>query len=210
MTRRHSVLIFSLVAILLALMVIVGVTYALFSDSVKISNHIDAGTLKITLVRESLTGSALANDGTLETVTDNNVKDFTKSEDNVFNLKTGDLVVPKSTYTANMKITNNGSVAFGYWVEIKINGATPTGKDLALAQQLKVTVTPNGGSAQSSYVDKGLYVGSQAAPVATVLKNASATFSVTVLFDDLAANNSAELGSLTFDLVVHAIQVTSK
>lgn len=210
MTRRHSILIFSLVAILLALMVIVGVTFALFSDSTKISNHLDAGTLKITLVRESLTGSALADDGTLATVTDNTVKDFTNSSDNVFNLKSGDLVVPKSTYTANMKLNNNGSVAFGYWVEIKVNGATPTGSNLALAQQLKVTVTPTGGSAQSSYVDKGLYVGSQSAPIATVLRNASTTFSVSVMFDDLSTNNSAELGSITFDLVVHAIQVTTK
>ena len=210
MTRRHSILIFSLVAILLALMVIVGVTFALFSDSTKISNHLDAGTLKITLVRESLTGSALADDGTLATVTDNTVKDFTNSSDNVFNLKSGDLVVPKSTYTANMKLNNNGSVAFGYWVEIKVNGATPTGSNLALAQQLKVTVTPTGDNAQSSYVDKGLYVGSQSAPIATVLRNASTTFSVSVMFDDLSTNNSAELGSITFDLVVHAIQVTTK
>ena len=210
MTRRHSILIFSLVAILLALMVIVGVTFALFSDSTKISNHLDAGTLKITLVRESLTGSALADDGTLAAVTDNTVKDFTNSSDNVFNLKSGDLVVPKSTYTANMKLNNNGSVAFGYWVEIKVNGATPTGSNLALAQQLKVTVTPAGGNAQSSYVDKGLYVGSQSAPIATVLRNASTTFSVSVMFDDLSTNNSAELGSITFDLVVHAIQVTTK
>ncbi len=47
-------LLYVCIALFLATTLAVGVSYALFSDSVQVQNHLEAGTLDVTLKRTSL------------------------------------------------------------------------------------------------------------------------------------------------------------
>lgn len=211
MTKKHSVLILSLITVLLAVALVVGATYALFSDSIKVTNHLEAGKLEVTLTRYSLTWSKLDANGTLSAGSDEVEKPFTDgSTDNVFGIEDEDLVVPGSNYTAWMRLDNKGDVAVGYWVEIKltVNGAEQAA-DKALAEQLKLTVTPNGKAAEEKYLSEGLTLGSDSVPIAKVNAGSNTSFSVKIDFVHDDDNNDAQEGYVTFDLIVHAIQVTA-
>lgn len=208
MTKKHSVLILSFVTVLLAVALVVGATYALFSDSATVTNHLEAGTLKVQLYRYSLESTKLKG-GELTTETDDTDKSFTEgTNDNIFGIEEGDLIVPGCAFTAGMRIENNGSIAFGYWVEIVLDGDVAD-NNLALAEQLKLTVTPNGQKAEVQYLSDGLTMGSDSAPVATVSVDGNATFTVSVEFVNSSSdvNNAAQAGQVTFDLIVHAVQL---
>jgi predicted ribosomally synthesized peptide with SipW-like signal peptide len=187
--------------------IIMGGTFALFSDSENVGNHLVAGNLDITLVRTKLTSTYLTDRGFLDTITDDVDKDFTNNaNENVFALD-GALIVPKSKYIADMKITNNSvdaksNVAFAYWIEIVYLGDD----SVDLASQISITVDDG----ESKRLNQGLYVGSAAAPVGILGVNESGEFTVTVEFLNLdnEINNVAQGDSVLFDLVVHAVQYT--
>ena len=83
-----------------------------------------------------------------------------------------------------------------------------------LANQLKVTV--NTGTDASAFVNDGLTVkGADGGYVGELIIGATADFTVTVEFLDSAVsangiddNNLAKSDSLSFDLIVHAVQAT--
>lgn len=212
MAKKHSILILSLVTVLLAVALVVGATYALFSNSSTVTNHLEAGTLKLQLYRTRHEYTALQEDGTLEskTFTGENV-DFTdETEENIFDIKKGDLVVPGSKYSADMRLDNVGNVAFGYWIEVvlKVDGQL-VNPNLALAEQLKITIAPAGQTQQSKALSEGLSVGSDASPIAKIAADSNATFTVTIEFLNNNSNNAAQQGVVEFDIIVHAIQVTA-
>jgi predicted ribosomally synthesized peptide with SipW-like signal peptide len=110
--------------------VIIGMTWALFTDTQSVKNHLKAGDLKITLERTELVKKTLTLTGYLE---ETKVQDETKdkpvqftnpSDKNVFGLDIDandeviEKIVPGSKFAAKMKITNKSDVAFGYWIEI--------------------------------------------------------------------------------------------
>ncbi|MBE7068062.1 MAG: hypothetical protein E7381_02035 [Clostridiales bacterium] len=207
-TKKRSILLSILTLMLCLALVAVG-TYALFSDQVTLENHLQAGTLDVTLTRTSLKTKTL--DDTTGFLVDNPVNDedvdFSKpTTRNVFDLETGDLIVPQSSYLAEMKIENNSDVAFKYWIEVVLKDST----DPAFAEQLDVKVTtekmPQGTSATLS---AGLKVGSEQTPIGTLAKGTSQTFTISVTFvDDNNVNNDAMNDELNFDIVVHAVQET--
>ena len=200
-------LIVSSAIILLCLTIITGMTVALFTDEEVVSNHLRAGDLDITLERTKLTSTYLTNRGFLETIVDDEDKDFTNGvSENVFALS-GAVIVPQSRYTAEMKITNNSDVAksdvaFAYWVEIVYTGVS--GVDLA--EQINVTVNTQ----DSERLNEGLMVGSESEPIGVLAVGESGEFAVTIEFLNLAEaiNNRAQGDEVTFDLVVHAVQYT--
>lgn len=212
-TNRKRALLVSASVILLCMTIIVGMTWALFTDTQKVSNHLQAGDLSITLKRTELTRTTLNPDGKLVTsAPDTNPKNFSNpTDENVFGIVEGEKIVPGTKYVAKMQIENHSDVAFGYWIEIvctdKTNGAD-------LAKQLKVTV--NTGSDASAFVNDGLTVkGVNDGYVGELIIGASAEFTVTVEFlDSFVADNSidhndlAKGENLSFDLVVHAVQTT--
>ena len=211
-TNRKRALLVSASVILLCMTIIVGMTWALFTDTQTVSNHLQAGDLSITLKRTELTKTTLNAQGKLVTsAADTTVVNFSNpTDENVFGTVTGEKIVPGTKYVAKMQIENHSDVAFGYWIEIvctdKTNGAD-------LAKQLKVTV--NTGSDASAFVNDGLTVGSSSNYVGELIIGASAEFTVTVEFLDsfVAANNIdhndlAQGENLSFDLVVHAVQAT--
>lgn len=212
-TSRTRTLLVSCVVILLNVAIIVGVTWALFTDTQKVSNHLQAGDLSITLKRTELTKTTLNTNGYLvEQPTDTTVVNFSNPTDaNVFGLGENEKIVPGSKFVAKMDIANNSDVAFGYWIEIvctdKESGAN-------LAKQLKVTV--NTGSDASAFVNDGLTVKGENGYVGELGIGATAAFTVTVEFlDSFVAENNIENNdlakgeNLSFDLVVHAVQATN-
>ena len=222
-TNRKRVLLVSASVILLCMTIIVGMTWALFTDTQKVSNHLKAGDLTITLKRTELTKTTLNASGYLEQLPkDTTVVNFSNpTDENVFGLTTGDngivteKIVPGSKFVAKMVIENKSDVAFGYWIEIvctdKTNGAD-------LAKQLKVTV--NTGNDTTSTVNDGLKIGSDNNFVDVLAIGEDGTFTVTVEFVDdgysfvdgvlSSTNDSAEKENLEFDLVVYAVQVTTE
>ena len=218
---RRAVLV-SAAVILLCMTVIVGMTWALFTDTQTVSNHLKAGDLTIQLRRTELTKTTLDEDGFLvELPVDKTVVDFTNPNDkNVFGFTTDaddevtEKLVPGSKFVAKMEIENKSDVAFGYWIEIVCTDET-LGADLA--DQLTVTVTTNKDTSDS--VSDGLKIGSDKNFVDVLAIGEVGTFTVTVEFEDesytfidgvlTSVNDAAEKEELKFDLIVYAIQVTS-
>ena len=200
--NRFRALLVSGAIILLCLTTIVGMTFVLFTDEETVSNHLKAGDLDITLVRTKLTSTYLDSSGYLSTYTDTKEKNFSNNTDeNIFS-SNGALIVPRSKYTAEMKVTNNSDVAFAYWVEIVCTGKS----DVELADQVMVTINTEEGK----LVSEGFSLGSEKSPIAVVAVGESHEFTATAEFLDLAnaINNTAQGDDITFDLVVHAVQYT--
>ena len=211
-TNRKRALLVSASVILLCMTIIVGMTWALFTDTQKVTNHLQAGDLSITLKRTELTKTTLNAQGKLVTSDpDTTTKNFSNpTDENVFGIVEGEKIVPGTKYVAKMQVENHSDVAFGYWIEIvctdKTNGAD-------IAKQLKVTV--NTGTDASASVNDGLTVGSSSNYVGELIIGATAEFTVTVEFlDSFVAENNidhndlAQGENLSFDLVVHAVQAT--
>lgn len=203
MAKKQRILVLSLVTVMLALAVVVAATYALFSETVTIHNHLQAGTLKVQLYRTSLTTNLLDDEGKLTVKTTTGDKEFTDNSENLFDLGANDVLVPTSSVSADMELRNSGDVAVGYYVQLVITD----GEDTALAQQLKLTVTAPGKTATAAVKD-GLMVGSASNYIATVAKGAVGEFTVTVEFENKenSVNNQAKTEGLSFDLIVYAIQ----
>ncbi len=198
-TRQKRLLLISSAIILLCITIIIGMSYALFSDSERITNHLQAGNLDITLERTWLKSTYLTDRGFLDTTTNTTIKDFTNNKnENVFDLE-GKLIVPLSEYTANMRITNNSKTAFSYWVEIVYKGDA----NVDLADQITLTVTR--GNDKLIDLEKNLLVSKT---INTLAVGDVDEFQVSVKFNDRADNNLAMNDSVYFDLVVHAIQET--
>ena len=212
-TNRKRALIVSGAIILLCMTIIAGTTWALFTDTQTVSNHLQAGDLKISLARTELTKRTLNSVGKLVTSDPDTTRlDFSNpTDENVFGIVENEKIVPGTKYVAKMEISNKSDVAFGYWVEIKCTDAT-AGEHLA--KQLKVTV--NTGTEATAFVNEGLVVkGENDGYVDELLINESKTFTVTVEFldSDVAENNieSNDLAkgeNLSFDLIIHAVQAT--
>lgn len=209
--KKSRVLIASCSVILLCMSIIIGMTFALFTDNVWVKNHLKSGNLKVTLTRTNLEYSVLDNNGKLATITNSDEYDFTNATDeNVFGINDPDtFIAPGSYFDATMKITNMGNVAFTYSVSIKLIGDVN-----ALAEQLKVTITHPDGSKTTkmlSELPEGL-------SIATGIMNANDTsqnFNVRVEFVDYGSasninNNDAQSQYAKFDLIVTAVQATTQ
>lgn len=219
MTRKKRSVLMSVLTLLLCLALVASGTYALFSDQVTLKNHLVAGTLDITLIRTNLTTLSLDNNTGFLVKTENPKDiDFSKPADlndpnaenkNVFDITDETLIVPGSMYSAEMQIQNNSDVAFGYWLEIVFDDTV----DLTLAEQLKITVTTVDKSKSISGMlseNAGL-IGGESDHIGVLAKSGAALFTITVEFCDLdhSVNNNAKSTSFDFDVVVHAVQVTT-
>ena len=215
-TSRVRTLIMSGSAILMAIAVVVGMTWALFTDTQKVSHHLKAGDLSITLKRTELTKTAVNTYGYLveeqvQKSTDKPVVFSDSTDKNVFEIGAEEKIVPGTKYVAKMQLENQSDVAFGYWIEIVCTDKTDGAN---LAKQIKVTV--NTGSEASAFVNDGLTVkGTDSDYIGKLEIGASAEFTVTAEFlDSFVAENNidhndlAQGENLTFDLVVHAVQAT--
>lgn len=214
-TRKRSVLL-SVLTLVLCLALVASGTYALFSDQVTLTNHLQAGTLDITLVRTTLTTESLNPDNGFLVKTENPADiDFSEPADpndpnaknkNIFDITEGTLIVPGCWYSAEMQITNNSDVAFGYWLEIVFDDKD----NLALADQLLVTVTTVDGVKSDELSEIDQFIGEEKDPIGILAKKGTNLFTIRVDFKDLddSINNQAKGQGLKFDVVVHAVQIT--
>lgn len=204
MDKKKRTLLVSFSIIVLCLCAMVGMTYALFTDSVLVKNHLAAGNLDITLTRTNLEYRVLDDNGYLETITVTDDLDFTSStKENIFGIDAeGMLITPGSYFDADLKITNNGNVAFTYSVTIKLSSEANK-----LAEQMIVTITHSDGS---STVKKLSELSSSLTMEAGTMgaNDLAKSFSVKILFDDLSSNNLAKDQTAVFDIVVNAVQAT--
>ncbi len=205
-TNRKRVLVVSGAIILLCMMIIAGMTFALFTDSKRMSNHLRAGDLEVTLTRTYLEYSVLDANGKMAVTKNTKNVNFTNStKENVFGVDAKDLfIVPGSYFKAKMKVSNVGNVAFNYDVGIQL-----AGKSNALAEQLQVTVTRADGSsvtARLSEMANGFTI-----QAGELIRGAgSQEFTVEVRFiDDTSINNAAQTQLSVFDLYVTAVQATT-
>ena len=208
MTKRKRSVLLSFTTMMLCLALVVGGSYALFSDQVALTTHLKAGTLDITLERTHLVTRSL--DRTTGFLTDgenDEIVDFSRPNSrNVFDLENTDKIVPGCSYTATLRITNNTDVAFRYWVMV-IN--RETGEVMPeLAEQLRVSVITKDGRVLEGKVSEGLQVGTAEDPLNIMAKGDSESFDITLKFLDLETNNAAKSQSLNFDIVVYALQET--
>jgi hypothetical protein len=205
-TKRKSLLM-AVITLVLCLSMIATGTYALFSTQVKLTNHLSAGQLNVTLTRTKLTALAIDTEtGYFIEKNETTPVPLTQaSNDNVFGMGQGEIIAPKCYYTAELKLENKGDVAVDYWVEIIYTGS----KTLDVAKQVKLTVV--GDKTESSYLCDASVLGSQSLPIGTLAINNSKKFTMTILFEDLSNgdNNLAQAQDISFDLLVHVVQSTT-
>lgn len=221
--KKKRVLLISCSVILLCICVATGFTYALFTDSVSVGNHLQAGNLNVTLKRTNLEYSVLNENGELEVTTVEEDLDLTTSSaNNVFGIDSTDIrIVPGSYFDAKLEIANAGNTAFKYSVQIKLLGDAT-----ALAEQLKVTINDANGNEIDSKMLSEL-ANDQSIEIGKMKVGADAqSFSVRVEFiDDVAYNldltedaepedymnnNDAQTKTAVFDLIVTAVQATTQ
>lgn len=207
MGKRRRALLLASMSIMFCVAVLVAGTFALFSDRATITNHLEAGTLKVKLVRTKLECNRLDTDGIAKAVAaDTTEKDFTSaSTDNVFGMSGSELIAPSSSYKATMYIANNGgTVAFDYKVKIVIGAS-----DSQLAEQIKVIV--NGDTENAKYLSD--YVAGNDYVVKSGLVKTDGSlngeeFSVKLVFENRSDNNAAQAKQARFDMIVEATQHT--
>lgn len=198
----------AVLAISLCTVLVIGGTYSLFSDSVTVGNHLQAGTLKVSLVRTCLTKTILNADGNLVTKTDAESFDFTKNmaDVNLFGIENGEKIAPGASYEAELALKSDGSVAFDYKVVISLGKDTEAN---ALAEQLIVYIDGNRIGTLSEFTE------GNEATVATgnmTKDQAAKTFTIKLAFENVQSgngNNDAQGKSAAFDLYVAATQSTA-
>ncbi|MBQ8229836.1 MAG: hypothetical protein IJZ32_03980 [Clostridia bacterium] len=211
MKRRAKTLLLSCMTIVMSVMVLIAGSFALFSEDKNVRMHLIAGSLDAKLERTALVTTKLNEKGYLVTVEEQTAEDaavpFTEETTaNVFGLGANEKIVPCTVLSATMCLTNDGDVAFGYWLEIKAEEGYETSE---LAKQIKITVTPgNGEASKSQYVSDGLSIGSSDDMLGTIEVGKAATFTVKIEFESRSDNNAAQNAETIFDLIVHATQET--
>lgn len=212
MSTKIRALLLSCTTILMCISMIAVGSYALFTDEILIGNHLQAGTLNITLTRNSLDSYLVGDDGYLHNNFNNEIIDFTEKTDrNIFDINNDTLVVPCSYCEATMEIKNNSTVTFAYWIDIIIDGENSS-SERNLAKQLQVDVTTydenNNEVIKSSTINDGLTIGNKNQPVGILSTSSAETFKVKVSFiDNDSINNDAKKEKACFDLCVYAVQV---
>ena len=210
MKFRSRILILSSLAITLSLVIITLSTFALFTDTIRITHHLQAGTLDVSLKRVNLEYNVLDSSGYLKEMKSDEILDLSNTSTNkvnVFGINEETLLVPGNYYEATLELSNNGDVAFNYWIEIFSNDDVLT--ELAGQMEIKVTTYDKSGFEKEhiAFISDGLFVGSETFPLGELTKNCEAVrFKVKITFIDNVLNNDAKGDKVNFDIIVYAVQ----
>lgn len=202
MQKKFKVLFISYIVILFCTVLIVGGTFSLFTDSVKVVNHLQAGSLDVELIRTNLEYTKINELGYLEVVQDNDNFDFTNKVDaNIFGISDVNLkIIPGSYFNVTLDLINKGSVAFEYSVKFVLNC-----KENELIKQLNVEIIDQNGNIKVKRFNE--FIEDETILIGEMDNfNNKETFNIKITFLDLEENNIAKDENLSFDLVVTAVQ----
>lgn len=198
MNRKTKTALASAGILVVSAALVVGATWAFFTDNVTVNNHIEVGDLSIGLSRVSYLSKELQSDGTLaETDEDTTVVDLLKDPKELFRVENA---VPGCWYQAKIKISNLGSVSVDYGARFLVGELTDP-EDIAFSKQMQLTVTTSADASTSFTLDKAADV-----DIGNLLAGSEDTFTVKAEFLASEDNNAAQKGSLDFDLQVYAAQ----
>lgn len=225
MSKKKISLIIAITSLIVCVAVVVGVTYALFSEKIIVKNHLEVGKFKAQLVRTNLTYTKLDDNGRIVTVTVEDDKDFTEATtEGIFgeaiqNLK----IVPGTYFEADLELTNQGDVAFDYYVTLDLIAGYDSEMNEsvfnALAEQMLVTITYPDNSTSTCYLSdckdgqtfdilNGIAYDVTNGRNMTTADGEIEAFTVKVEFLDLdeELNNLTKGQSVEFDITVRAVQ----
>ena len=204
--KRNKLLVSLVVICLFASLSIYG-TYALFTQTVTVNNHIVSGNLDVGLNRISYQEHVI--DETTGKMVDKELNteviDLKQDGSALFDIKDA---VPTSFYEATIQIINNGSVAIDYSAEIIFDQNSLTEQEKELANQIEIIISNETVSKTFKLID----CASNKVDLDTLLKDNdpltldAQTFKVRATFIDDLNNNKAQSISVKFDLKVSAIQ----
>ena len=206
MEKRTKTMLFSALTLLVCTVLIVGGTFALFTDSVTVNNHLSAGNLEVGLYRTSYRECVLGTDCLMSESAENTDRiDLCAVGSMLFNVTNA---VPTSWYQATIEVSNLGSTAFDYGMRILWEANDDeTDNDEVFASQIKITITSEKLEEAVEFMldecaDHDISLG-------YLLKGTGAeAFTVKAEFVDDGNNNSAMLANLSFDVQVYATQKT--
>ncbi len=205
MGRIKRIVLLSMITLCFSVMMIVGGTFALFSDSQVVNNHLEAGNLDVGLHRVSYIAHQLDKDGVMKTsIEDTSDVDLNQNASKLFEVKNA---VPTSYYQATLRISNNGSTAFNYGLRILWEKTDKTSAlEESFAKQIEITVTSS--KLNSPKVFRLADCVSNDVGLGYILKDGSAeTVTVKATFvNDNNVNNDAMLATIDFDVQIYAAQ----
>ncbi len=211
MNKRIRTLALSMIVLCISCTIVVGGTFALFSDTDTVSNHLSAGSLDIALDRTEYREYVLAKDGTMTLSAPNTDRiDYATDEKVLFNMVSA---VPSSWYQATLEIANEGNTAYDYSVRVLWNtDGKATSEQITFAQQIRITIT-------SDKIDNAEHTVSfmlsecanNTVSLGYMLKGADPeSFTIKAEFVDDENNNAAMRVTLDFDVQVLATQKVAK
>ncbi len=210
MEKKTENLLLSILILCFSAILVVGATFALFTDSVTVNNHLQAGNLKVDLYRTAYTENALNAEGFLEekiVQPQNNVID-----DNDVNLRGNEVkwlfevqnAVPQSYYQATLDLINKGTVALEYSMHIVLN----EGETTDLVKQIQITVSYENSQVKSFMLSD---CANNQIDLGVLTKGQTGRFSVKAEFiNDNDVNNDAMDETVKFHVQVFATQKTTK
>lgn len=184
------------------------VTYALFKEDIRSQgSRIDAGSLAITAQVTGYQGERVDSvNGMLTPYSSTAVTDINENASPMFNMTKA---VPGAYHQVTIKVNNTGDIAFDYSLELTaLTYKNNTTADQALAQQIKVTVSYGNNFAETKEFYLADYANNKV-NFGSLNKGKNSSFKIKAEFANGVDNNSAKGGSLTFDLVIHAVQKTN-
>jgi len=233
MNMKRAKLLTAIGALVVSLALLVGGTYALFTDSATITNHLRSGDMQLTLIRTDYQHMMLDEEGYVADVTPADhatVKNFSNpTNENLFNLSSAQYFVPGSSVSANLQLANSKTAlyttasytAFDYWITIKVTGIDGANLPL-LAEYLLLDVTFDGAAASNNITGRKLgddtylniaeneiTIGTAVAPIGTLPLGGVQDFTVKITMDPNAGNDTGNQ-ELQFDLIVNAVQRVNK
>ena len=212
MSKRVRVITLSCVTVLCCIAIIIAGTFALFTDDVQVTNHLQAGNLKVRLTRNSYTNLLLNEQGLLGEVADNTDMDFTgENPNNIFGLEANAKLVPGCVLEATFTLENIGDVALNYYLQFTLNLQDEEVAN-ALAEQLELTITIGADNELTPVKLSALGEDNtwQTDTLAQILSNSSGKFTVKLEFVNITEgdiqNNLAQGQQVAVDMYVHAVQ----
>lgn len=215
--NKKRTLVLALSIILLCMSLLISTTYALFSETIVIKNHLQAGFLDVSLVRTNLKYTILNEEGYLQEEEISENIDFSAlKNESIFGIDSpSTLIVPGSYFEAELELRNQGNVAIEYVIKIVFNDEVNE-----LAKQVKVKLIKDDGSEEIKTLDEILKNDFIISSDEMIVGEKTNKFSIRIEFINdvlentyngvIINNNLAQNKQTTFDLVVEAVQKTNK